>query len=173
MGNDSDGERQLLVKLLSQLETMKEDEITNQNELSVEPKEVPTGRASEEETKSCDESEASKKNTAVEAEDVVKELKKLNKQNRTTHWLLSALIVLTVAWQVSEVSLLLKLKSGFSNPFKSLGKMFVGMVKRRAFHEEEADESSVLAKVNGRETPENPLKLPSMDIAGLINGDGG
>ncbi|XP_021723087.1 uncharacterized protein LOC110690536 [Chenopodium quinoa] len=172
MGNDGDGERRLLVKLLSQLETMKEDEITNQNELSVEPKEVPSGRASEEETKSRDESEVSKKNTAVEAEDVVKELKKLNKQNRTTHWLLSALIVLTIAWQVSEVSLLLKLKSGFSNPFKSLGKMFTGMVKRRAFQEEEANESSVLAKVNGRETSENPLKLPSMDIAGLINGDG-
>lgn len=147
---------------------MKEDEVANQSEQLIEQKEVPSGKASEVETTSNNETETPKKKTGVEAEDVVKELKKLEKQNRTTHWLLSALIVLTVAWQVSEVSLLLKLKQGFRNPFKSLGNMVAGMVKHHTVTEEEAEKSSLLSTVNG----EKPLKLPHMDLTGLIKTDG-
>lgn len=63
-------------------------------------------------------------------EEIVKELRKVRKQNLVTHCLLSVMIVLTVAWQLSEVSLLLKLKDGFSNPLKSLGGVVKGMLKR-------------------------------------------
>lgn len=62
-------------------------------------------------------------------EEIVKELRKVRKQNLVTHCLLSVMIVLTVTWQLSEVSLLLKLKDGFSHPFKSLGGVVKGMLK--------------------------------------------
>lgn len=170
----TDDQHHLLLSLLSQLESMKE-EVSSQSETLPDLKEMPSPRASEVETKSKEETETSKKNTGVEAEDVVKELKKLEKQNRTTHWLLSALIVLTLAWQVSEVSILLKLKEGFSHPFKSVGNMVVGMVKRSARNAEEAGKTSLLGMENGKEKSENPLQLPNMpnmDLSGLINGDG-
>ena len=43
--------------------------------------------------------------------EIVKELKKVKRQNFVTHCLLSVLIVLTAAWQVSEVKLILKVRS--------------------------------------------------------------
>lgn len=62
-------------------------------------------------------------------EEIVRELKELKKQNFITHCLLSAMIVLTVAWQLSEVSLILKIKEGLSNPLKSVGSIVKGQIK--------------------------------------------
>ncbi|KAF6161488.1 hypothetical protein GIB67_009367 [Kingdonia uniflora] len=62
-------------------------------------------------------------------EDVLKELKKVKKQNSITHLLLSIMIVLTTTWQISEVSLILILKNKFTNPFKSFGDMVSGAIK--------------------------------------------
>ncbi|CAO2829757.1 unnamed protein product [Amaranthus hypochondriacus] len=123
----------------------------------VEPKSVPAGEV---ETKIYNETETSKNDKEIGAEDVTRRLKKIEKQNKTTHLLLSALIVLTLAWQVSEVSLLLKLKEGLTHPFKSFTNMVVGMIKRPKPIKEETDTKSLLTKVN-----------ESMDISGLINGD--
>ncbi|XP_019177142.1 PREDICTED: uncharacterized protein LOC109172444 [Ipomoea nil] len=61
---------------------------------------------------------------------VIKELKKIQRQNFVTHCLVSAMIVLTLTWQLSEVSLILKLKDGLNNPFRSLGGFIAGMFKR-------------------------------------------
>ncbi|KMT07438.1 hypothetical protein BVRB_6g150580 [Beta vulgaris subsp. vulgaris] len=165
----SDEEHQLLDKLLSQLKSLKEDEAANQSEPPAEPKQVPSGRASELETEGNDEDDASKSNTGVGAEEVVKQLKKMEKQNKTTHWLITALIVLTVAWQVSEVSLLLKLKDGLTHPLKSVGNVFAGMIKRPKRNEDVADKGSLFAKKTN--DSENPLNITNMDFSGLINGD--
>ncbi|XP_057530792.1 uncharacterized protein LOC130809157 [Amaranthus tricolor] len=155
--NGVDDEHQQLIKLISQLESLKEDELVIQSESMVELKSVP---ADEVETKIDNETETLKEDIEIRAEDVNKRLKKIEKQNKTTHWLLSALIVLTIAWQASEVSLLLKLKEGFSHPLKSFTNMVVGMIKRPKPIKEESDTKSLLTKVND-----------SMDISGLINGD--
>ncbi|KAL2903701.1 hypothetical protein RDABS01_002411 [Bienertia sinuspersici] len=163
----NDDQHQLLTQLLSQLESLKQDEAASQSELSAEAKKAVL--ASDIEHKSKEQSDICASDTGIGVEDVAKQLKKVEKQNRTTHWLLSALIVLTIAWQVSEVSILLKLKDGFSHPLKSVGNMVAGMVKRRKRMEEKADQSSLLAKVNGSE--DNSLKLPNMDLSGLMNAD--
>ncbi|XP_051116641.1 uncharacterized protein LOC127241572 isoform X2 [Andrographis paniculata] len=63
--------------------------------------------------------------SSAEAEEIIKVLKDVKRQNLVTHRLLTALIVVTLVWQLSEVSLILKIKEGFSNPLKSLG----GMIK--------------------------------------------
>ena len=52
-------------------------------------------------------------------DEIIKELKKVKRQNFVTHCLLSVMIVLNVAWQLSEVSLILKVKDGLSHPFRS------------------------------------------------------
>nr|GMD77538.1 uncharacterized protein LOC109175639 [Ipomoea batatas] len=66
-----------------------------------------------------------------EEERVIKELKKIQRQNFLTHCLVSAMIVLTVTWQLSEVSLILKLKDGLNHPFRSLRGFIAGIFKGR------------------------------------------
>lgn len=149
------------------MESLKQDEVAIESEASAEAKKVVTGRASEVEHKSKDDPEISESNTGLGA-DVIKELKKVEKQNNKTHWLLSALIVLTLVWQLSEVSLLLKLKEGLNHPLKSVRSMVAKMVKRRKQNEEETEQSSLLAKVNGSE---NPLNFSNMDLSGFMNGE--
>ncbi|KAL5552630.1 hypothetical protein UlMin_040031 [Ulmus minor] len=104
-------EKLLLSRLLSQLESLKEESKNEQPEAS--NKQDQDG------------------DIEIDKEEIVKELKKVKKQNSITHWLLSIMIVLTVTWQISEVSMFLKLKDGFSHPFKHLGGMFGGMFKGR------------------------------------------
>ncbi|KAH9618255.1 hypothetical protein KSS87_015543 [Heliosperma pusillum] len=128
--NNNDEDHHLLINLLSQLEALKIDGVIDPIEPVSESKEVSSCKSAEMERKGKDETETPESKIASESEDVVKELKKLEKQNRVTHWLLSALIVLTVAWQLSEVSLLLKLKQGVTQPFKSFGNFFKEVVKR-------------------------------------------
>ncbi|PPD80375.1 hypothetical protein GOBAR_DD22693 [Gossypium barbadense] len=50
------------------------------------------------------------------------------RQNTITHCLLSALIVVTLIWELSEVSLVLKLRDGMSHPFRSFGSLLAGML---------------------------------------------
>ncbi|GJU87618.1 hypothetical protein Tco_1295164, partial [Tanacetum coccineum] len=59
----------------------------------------------------------SKEDDDEEKAKIVKELKELKRQNFITQCLLSAMIVLTVTWQISEVSIILKLKDGVTHPF--------------------------------------------------------
>ncbi|XP_074303287.1 uncharacterized protein LOC141637772 [Silene latifolia] len=130
--NNDDDHHHLLTNLLSQLEALKADGTLDPPEPVAESKEASSCKSAETETKGEDETETSESRIVVsESEDVVKELKKLEKQNRVTHWLLSVLILLTVAWQLSEVSLLLKMKEGVTHPFRSIGNMFNDVFKRR------------------------------------------
>lgn len=68
----------------------------------------------------------------IDKQEIVKELKKLKRQNTITHWLLSAMLVLTIAWQASEVTLLLKVKHGLSNPFKYCESLISGIFSGRS-----------------------------------------
>lgn len=69
----------------------------------------------------------------IEKDEMAKEVKKVKKQNTITHCLLSAMIVLLVGWQVSGVSLILKLKGvsdGLAHPFRSIGGFFANIINR-------------------------------------------
>lgn len=64
--------------------------------------------------------------TADELKEILTELKNVERQNFISHCLLSALIVLTVTWQLYELSLSLymKVKAALSCPFRIFGSMF-------------------------------------------------
>ncbi|XP_058787104.1 uncharacterized protein LOC131661543 [Vicia villosa] len=120
--------QQTLSQLLSasqELELSKRDETVKQSEVSpvasvIEGKEGETVDGGD-----CKEKEK-------EDDEIVKEVKKVKRQNFVTHCLLSVMIVLTVAWQLSEVSLIMKVKDGINHPFRSFGNMFQEM-KEKAF----------------------------------------
>lgn len=105
-------------------------------------------------------------------EEIIQELKKVQRQNFITHCLLSAMLVLTVAWQLSEVSLILKVKEGLSNPLKSLGGMIIGMLKGPRITGQEiekhasAEHKPILAasSLPGLKIPELPnVEFPVLD----------
>ncbi|RDY11835.1 hypothetical protein CR513_03414, partial [Mucuna pruriens] len=106
---------------VSQLKMLKGDEIVEQQEASSSS--WPMASVIEESESENEDAGGS------ENDEIIKELKKVKRQNFVTHCLLSVMIVLTVAWQLSEVSLIFKVKDGLSHPFRSFGNMLKGMVK--------------------------------------------
>lgn len=120
------------------------------------PEEFEDSRSSEsviEETEGEDEGGGERRGS--ENDEIMKELKKVKRQNFVTHCLLSVMIVLTVVWQVSEVSLILQLKDGLSHPFRSFGNMLKGMVKVPQVKGQNADDNEELLESSS---------LPSMII---------
>lgn len=106
-----------------QLESLKSHRAIQQPEISKELSDL--GKSMSSQIENADQSDGS----VVDTEEIVKELKKVKRQNSITHWLLSVMLVLTVTWQISEVSLFFKLKNGLNHPFRYLGGMFTGMLK--------------------------------------------
>ncbi|KAI4383619.1 hypothetical protein MLD38_009431 [Melastoma candidum] len=92
------------------------------------------------------------------AEEIVKELRRIKRQNTVTHWLLSIMIVLTVGWQLSEVSLILKVKEGLSNPFRTVGNLATGLLKRKA----------PAATADGNAEKDNSLPTQEQDNNGIL-----
>ncbi|KAJ8634177.1 hypothetical protein MRB53_027513 [Persea americana] len=118
---EEEEDRRLLARLLSQLESRKDDNI-DQSELSTETKALissgPEGASAKDDKGS--------EGADIGMEEIVKELRVIRKQNTVTHWLLSVLIVVTAVWQMSEVSLLLYLKDSVKHPFKAIGGLITG-----------------------------------------------
>ncbi|KAK7306386.1 hypothetical protein VNO77_44324 [Canavalia gladiata] len=136
--NDHDAEYQRALSQLlsvSQLEMVKGDEKIEQSEEASSPSELIA----------C---VIQKTERGSENDEIMKELKKVKRQNFVTQCLVSAMIVLTVAWQLSEVSLILKVKDGLSHPFRSFGNILKGMVK--------------VPDVNGQEDDNN--ESPSLNM---------
>jgi hypothetical protein len=151
--------------LYEQLESLKG------NDVKLEQSDISPGAEEEEEVNSpaigevFSRHENSIENTA--AGEIVKELRKLRRQNFVTQCLLSAMIVLTVAWQVSQVSIILQVKDGLSHPFKSFGSMLNGMLKRSGTkgQDSENQQSEVVpVKVPPFKIPE----LPHIDLGSNI-----
>ncbi|RWR87032.1 hypothetical protein CKAN_01596200 [Cinnamomum micranthum f. kanehirae] len=94
---EEEEDRRLLARLLSQLESRKDN--IDQSEPSTETKALtssgPVGASAKDENDS--------EGADIGAEEIVKELREIRKQNTVTHWLLSVLIVITAVWQMSEV----------------------------------------------------------------------
>ncbi|KAG5605193.1 hypothetical protein H5410_026685 [Solanum commersonii] len=108
---ETDLRHQLLSQLLTQLDSLKEESQFDQMNESTNLQEAPVELEAEEEEK------------------VVKELRKIQKQNFITQCLLSTMIVLTLTWQLSEVSIILKMKDGLNHPFRSITSMLTGWIK--------------------------------------------
>ncbi|XP_050374480.1 uncharacterized protein LOC126792017 isoform X2 [Argentina anserina] len=99
-------------------------------------------------------------------EEMVKELKSLKRQNTITHWLLSVMIVLTVAWQASEVAMLLKVKHGLSHPLSYVGSVFSSLFSggsdQAAENEKQKNDTFTSLKM-----PELPsVELPDIGLHG-------
>lgn len=121
----------------------------------------------EEEISSCEEED--KNGDVIGKEEIVNELRKVRKQNLITHCLLSVMIVLTLAWQFSEVKILLKVRDGVSHPFRSFRSMLVGMLKRGPQRNGNGN-----GKRNGSEQLENQysIDLPHIELPELhFNGE--
>ncbi|KAK8627559.1 hypothetical protein V6N13_135168 [Hibiscus sabdariffa] len=113
-----------LPRLFSQLESLKEDGMLKQSE----PEELNSRR--NEGNKAEAKGENSSGCGGIGVEELMKEIKEIKKQNTITHRLVSAMIIITLFWQISQASLLLKVKDGFAHPFRSFGSWLVNKVNR-------------------------------------------
>lgn len=106
----------------------------------------------------------------ISREEIINELRHVKRQNFITHCLLSAMIFLTLSWQLSEVKLILKVRDGINHPFKAVGSMLKGMFKRPRDNGRDAEQQQQ------HEAPQHsPFKmpeLPHMDLPELgMNGE--
>lgn len=76
-------------------------------------------------------SSENKKEDVTDFKEIAKDLKIIKKQNRITHNLLSALIVVTMIWQFGEVSVILAVREKITNPVKSIGDMIKNAFTRK------------------------------------------
>ncbi|XP_030449650.2 uncharacterized protein LOC115672041 [Syzygium oleosum] len=177
--DDDDDDHLLLSKLLSQVESLKASRAIEKPEASAD-----TGVAADEVKAKSDAAieavklEAQEENEGGEMEaspeEIMRELKKVKRQNTVTHWLLSAMIALTVAWQFSEVSLILKVRDGLSHPFRSFGSAITDFFKGPAMKgRDDADKDADQRQSETMGIP--PLKmpeLPHLDVPDLIPNGG-
>ncbi|KAJ4790923.1 hypothetical protein LUZ62_042169 [Rhynchospora pubera] len=63
------------------------------------------------------------KEEVTDLKEIEKDIKIIKKQNRMTHRLLSALIIVTMAWQFGEISFFLAVKDKITHPVRSVGDM--------------------------------------------------
>jgi hypothetical protein len=138
------------------LELSKRDETINQNKESNDK---------EKENEAVDDG-GGKGSEAVDDEEIIKEVKKVKKQNFVTHCLLSAMIVLTVAWQLSEVSLVWKVKEGINHPFRSFGNMVKDTVKDV---KEKVSDFKGKDDADDKENNESTSLTPSIMIPDITN----
>ncbi|GKE03113.1 hypothetical protein Tco_1391096, partial [Tanacetum coccineum] len=102
-----------------------------------------------------------KENDDEDKEDkIVSELKKLNRQSFITNCLLSAIIVLTVTWQISQVSIILKVKNGVTHPFRAAGSLFTSIIKRHKPNGNNEDTESLTTGNLIESSPVHSLRIP-------------
>ncbi|KAB5564835.1 hypothetical protein DKX38_004889 [Salix brachista] len=160
-----DSDQLLLSKLLSELESLKG------NGVKLERSELSPG-TEEEEVNSPEIGEAvSKHENSIEnsaAEEIVKELRKLRRQNFVSQCLISAMIVLSVAWQASQVTLFFQFKNGLSHPFKSFGSMVTGVLKRCSTNRQDP-ENQQSKEVPAQVLPLRIPELPRIELGSTIS----
>lgn len=158
------------------MESLKEDGAIKQPKSSAEPGELHSPAVGEMETKSMAANEEDAGSVEMGTEEIIKELKKVERQNSITHWLLSIMIVVILGWQLSEVSLILKVREGLNHPFRSFGNLIIGMLKGPENNDQDAEKQSSSTKKPKIETPPVPLKIPELPQVDLpvlgLNGKG-
>ncbi|KAI9125813.1 hypothetical protein K1719_003231 [Acacia pycnantha] len=159
-----DAEYQLaLSRLLSELEMLKGEGALEQSEASSPTEMVPCA-TEKTENKNVEAGEADE--SCRGNDDIVKELKKLKRQNFITHCLLSVMIVLTVTWQISEACLVFKVRDGLNHPFRAFGSLFSGMFKAPDMNGQGSDDRDE----HQSESPALPsMKIPDMPHVDIPN----
>ncbi|KAL6969248.1 hypothetical protein U1Q18_028972 [Sarracenia purpurea var. burkii] len=169
--DDGDDDQHILLsRLLSQLETLKWDGKLQQPEPPVDTKELHSPTVGEAKSEiAAHEAESSVDRAG--REELIRELTKVKRQNFITHCLLSVMIVLTAAWQLSEFSLVLKVKNRLNNPFKSFGSILTGLIKGRIVNAQNGEKHSVTEQqqIEGSALPY--LKIPELAHLNFPLGD--
>ncbi|XP_031272805.1 uncharacterized protein LOC116131283 [Pistacia vera] len=157
----------LLSNLLSQLESLRGDEALKQSGGVTEPEAVTSPAAvGESHSKGVDGSQLDNGGAKNDLDEIANELRKLKRQNLITHCLLSAMIVLTVVWQLSEVKLIWHLKEGLSHPVRSAGSMLMGFLRRSR------NNGQYRERINLIESHLKMPELPHMDLSEFrLNGE--
>ncbi|KAG2241454.1 hypothetical protein Bca4012_056183 [Brassica carinata] len=118
---EDDDDQLLLSRIISQLESpnpfQKTVEATKEEEEESSLDSLPSSKGKDEGKRQLEES----------IEEIAKDIKEVKRQNKVTHILLSALILLTLTWQLSEYSMIYMMKERLSHPIRSIGGMFSGM----------------------------------------------
>ncbi|KAL6969249.1 hypothetical protein U1Q18_028972 [Sarracenia purpurea var. burkii] len=159
-----------LSNLHKQLETLKWDGKLQQPEPPVDTKELHSPTVGEAKSEiAAHEAESSVDRAG--REELIRELTKVKRQNFITHCLLSVMIVLTAAWQLSEFSLVLKVKNRLNNPFKSFGSILTGLIKGRIVNAQNGEKHSVTEQqqIEGSALPY--LKIPELAHLNFPLGD--
>ncbi|KAM1103226.1 hypothetical protein ACFX13_012019 [Malus domestica] len=134
--DDKDEDRRLLHRLLSQLESLKANDGIQPPKSSTKPSADEELEPEREGGGRVDGDDGGGAETDTEL--IVKELNKVQRQNNVIQWLLSVMIVLTVAWQASEMTMLWQLKDGIRNPFRWIGGMLTGKKDSEEHHRSES-----------------------------------
>ncbi|KAF8399979.1 hypothetical protein HHK36_015852 [Tetracentron sinense] len=152
---------------MTTLDSLKEDKSSKPPQPPSETKELPCSAIVIVEAKDETVHEPGSSSTETGTEEIVRELRKVKRQNSITHWLLSVMIILTAVWQLSEVSLILAVKNRVTDPFRSFGSMVKGMLKVCGVNErvEAKMKPSSSTKKPQIEAPSLPaFKIPELDL---------
>ncbi|KAK6922424.1 hypothetical protein RJ641_012931 [Dillenia turbinata] len=172
VADDDDQERrQLLSRLLSQLESLKGDISLQEPNLVAQAESVASPAVVIVKTETGSTGETNVGRNGPRTEDIVKELNHVKRQNTITHGLVSLMIVLTVVWQLSEVSLILKVKNTLSNPFKTIGGLFKGMLKGPDRSVSDAEKQSSSDENGQSQNSPHPLPLPELPDIPILGGN--
>ncbi|KAJ0257881.1 Uncharacterized protein HA466_0086740 [Hirschfeldia incana] len=118
---EDEDDQLLLTRLISQLESpnpIQKTLVTAKEEEESSPVSSPS-KGKQEDTRRLEEN----------IEEIAKDIKEVKRQNKVTHILLSALIILTLTWQLSEYSMIYMMKERLTHPIRSIGGMFSGIFK--------------------------------------------
>ncbi|KAL6011617.1 hypothetical protein ACLOJK_002065 [Asimina triloba] len=105
--------------------------------------------------------------TKARMEEIVKELRIVRRQNKVTHWLLAVLIMVTAAWQLSEVSILMMMKSTLENPFKAVWNLLRGSFRGGPSESDSGKSSSSSNHNNMEGLTLKPLKMLDLHHIGI------
>lgn len=154
------------------MKSLKEDEKLKQSEGLIEQKEKECAVGGKADAKNENAGQGDNKHSKISLEEIAKELREVRRQNTVTHRLLSAMIVLTVVWQLSEMSLILKVKDGISHPFRFLGSMLLGMFRSPGTSSEEVEQPLLSTKKQNDNLVEAPqVELPQLKMPELPHVD--
>ncbi|CAN7094066.1 unnamed protein product [Brassica rapa subsp. narinosa] len=120
---EDEDDQLLLTRLISQLES------PNPIQKTVVTAKDEEGESSPVSSPSKGKQEEDKRRLEESIEEIAKDIKEVKRQNKVTHILLSALIILTLTWQLSEYSMIYMMKERLTHPIRSIGGMLSGVFK--------------------------------------------
>lgn len=155
-------DRDLLLRLLDQLNSLKAERGQKDCENS-----LPTDdRNSNTELNGSDEIDRQGKN-----EEVMKEIRKVKKQNKFTHLILGIILASNMVWRISELAVALLIRRQISNPLKLIGGMITGNFGGSITQNHGSDNyrASLLPRVEAPAIPHfEAFQLPHIEVPSFL-----